>query len=376
MKRQYENLIITVLTIFSVMFGYIAKTKTWNYPKYEIKSTDPSILEHWKMSLTFALVISVLIVLILKFTHKNIIREHRFIRMTEKAVRFSQRGFIVIFAKIFFTAFIILSATAVFCFSFVDGNKFRAFIHILQQIINASYVLICYEIANTLHKTIFPQERAVILYFIFHFLLVVFCSWIDYAKIFYLNPVNIIWHTSAFAIVYIKVFNNSTAVKQKLMYFTTIVFVQTFIFSLQRITQIISSIFEPSERFLTNWLKYRWDVFQAFVTNAYSTLEDIVLLNLKNYHIIWLGIAFEQWQQILFLLCFALFLIVLILMYCKHKFEPLLSTLILGIIVSNILGIICEINLLYSANFGIMTSKNLFQIIPIICVIYLNDEAV
>ena len=371
MRRQCENILITIFMICSLIFNYIAKTKTLEYPEYNIKFADLSILQDWTLSLAFAFVISILAVFILKIIHKNVIKERQFIRITEKIVRFSQRSYVIIFKRILLSTIIIFLATAIFCLSFVEGYKFRAFIYILQQIINASYILICYEIANIFHKIIFPQERAVVLYFLVHFMLVIFCSWIDYAKVFYLNPVNIIWQVSAFTIVYIKIFKASATSKEKLRYFTIIVSVQTLLFSLQRITQIVSSIYEPSG---INWLTYRGNVFQALLTGDYPKLEDITLLNLENFHMIWLGIAFEKWQQMLFLALFVLFMALFIFMYLKHKNESLLSTLILGVIVSNVLGFACEINLFYSVKFGVMTSGNLFQIIPLICIIYLNRK--
>lgn len=48
--------------------------------------------------------------------------------------------------------------------------------------------------------------------------------------------------------------------------------------------------------------------------------------------------------------------------------------LISSIVINNVLGIIYEVNLFYSADLGVMTSGNLFQLIPLTCFMYINKE--
>lgn len=375
MKQKYENIIVTVFMICSLIFDYVCKTKTWEYPDYMIMATEISVLNNWRIALAFAFLMSFFAVFVLRITERTLIKERRFIRMSKKLLYFQERDLshtLIVFKRLLISSSIILIATAVFCF--FRGYKFSGFIYLLQRIISASYVLICYEIAVILHNTICPKERAVVLYFIVHFMFVIFCSWLDYAKIFYLNPLNVTWLASVFSIVYIKVFKDSPTLKQKLMSFGSITIFQIFLFSFQRLSQIALSVFNPSGRFLTNWFMYRVSVFKAVFTGFYSGVEDITLLNIPILNTIWLGIAFGKWQQMLFIILFAFFLGFFIFILYRHKNEPLISLLILGIIINNILGSIYEVNLLYSANLGVMTSKNLFQLIPLICFMCVNKD--
>lgn len=374
-NRKYENTTVAVFIVCSLIFDYVSSTRTWDYPNYLITATELFILHNWKLSIAFAFLMSFFAVFLLRMAERISMKERRFIRLGERLLRLQGKYLsyvLIVFKRLLISVSIILIASAVFCFS--RDYEFIGFMYLLQQLISASYVLICYETAVILHNAIYPKEKAVILYFIGHFIFVVLSSWIDYAKVFYLNPVNVAWLASAFTIVYIKVFKDAATLKQKLMSFVTIVILQIFLFSFQRISQIALSVFNPSGRFSTNWFIYRWSAFKAVFLGVYSGIEDFTLLNIPLLNTIWPGIAFGRWQQMLFITLFAIFLGVFIFMFYKHKNEPLLSVLILGIIINNVLGMIYEMNLFYSADLRVMTSGNWFQLVPLICFMYLNKE--
>ncbi len=154
-----------------------------------------------------------------------------------------------------------------------------------------------------------------------------------------------------------------------------VIFIQILVFSAHRIWEILSSFQNPSnniERHV-NWLIHRWRVFHALTTGSYfdGQIDSYVLMNLPSFHITWLGIAFERWLQALYILIVICFLSLLAWMYRTHREEPLFRALTLGVIVSNVLGVICELNLFHSTPVSVMAAHQ-FQLIPLICLISTN----
>ena len=148
-------------------------------------------------------------------------------------------------------------------------------------------------------------------------------------------------------------------------------------FSWPRISQIIYRIlrFRGISSFgVRDWLTHRLEVLQSMLAGTFSSEElDIpTFMMIDSFKVVWLGLAFENNFQLVYIAEILIFLGLLVWLCWKYRDENFLFMLALSVLVNNILGIICEVNLFYSAEFGIMTSRNIFQIIPVICLLYMT----
>ena len=210
------------------------------------------------------------------------------------------------------------------------------------------------------------------------FLEMYFCSWSYIYDEIYISPVVVLQMTVIFLIVYNYVFQSGKQLmskKRKVIASVVGIIGFTVIFSFSRLEEILLSLesTEVLSNHNENWLSYREAAFQTMITGDYSNqaLDPVTMYEVKSYTMRWLGTAFGRKEQMIYILLLSAFLILLMWMYCSKKDLPL-KMVISAIVFSNLCGIVCEMNLFYSAEIGVLASRNLYQLIPVVYLAYVN----
>ena len=337
-KNVFESVSLATLILVSLVFDYIAKRKTFSYPDYKIVVASPFALTDWFWTLIIALIISLLAIIIIKASARKKIMP---------AILTSLSGVILVIAH-----------------CYIKNFDCQMYTYTFQRIVISSYMLICYAITSLL-KYKMPKKYAGIVYTAINIAMIFFCSWNVFYKRFYYNPAVIICLSTGFTIVYLKMFYDQfISILQKAIIFSGSIVIHLFAFSFYRIAQIFNNI--------NLWSFYHKNILNAFCRHDYLNLnlEPPALYALRDILMMWLGLAFSTTYQIIYILVFVLFLIYLIWLYMKHK-DNFIKFLIVSILLSNLCALFCNINMFYSLELGIMTAGNLFQLIPLICLLFM-----
>ena len=342
-RNFLESISLAILISVSLIFDYICNTKTFSYPDYKIISVTSVILSGWLWNLVIALAISLVTIFIIKMS--------------------AQKKFMLAMATLI-SLIVIILVTAYF---FINNFNYRFYIYTFQRIVISSYMLICYALTSLLKEKML-KKYATIAYTLIHLLMIFFCSWNWLYKRFYYNPTVIIWLSTGFIVVYLKVLNDKVmSASQKIIVFTVSIFLQLFVFSFCRMAKIFNN--------LSFWSVYHENILKAFLKNEYLSLnlDPPTLYGLRDTPMMWLRLAFGKTHQIIYILVFILFLICLIRLYLKHE-DKFTKFLITAILLSNFFALFCNINLFYSLELGIMTTGNPFQLITLICLLLMLRE--
>ena len=247
---------------------------------------------------------------------------------------------------------------------YIKNFDYRIYIYTFQRLVISSYMLICYAVASLL-KDETPKKYAGIEYTAINIAMIFFCSWHVVYERFYYNPAVIIWLSTGFTIAYLKIFHDqSSSILQKVTIFSGSIVIHLLAFSFYRIAQIFNN--------LVLWSFYHGNILNALCGDDYLNLnlEPPALYALRDVTMMWLGLAFSNTYKIIYILVFVLFLIYLVCLYMKHE-DNFIKFLIVSILLSNLCALFCNINLFYSLELGIMTAGNLFQLIPLICLLFM-----
>ena len=341
-RNLFESIFLAVLILASLVFDYIAKGKRFLSPNYKIGykivSVSSVTLTDWLWTLVIALVISLLAIIIIKASaRKN-------------------------FMSAILTSLIMIILVMAYCY--IKNFDYRIYIYTFQRIVISSHMLICYAVASLL-KDKTPKKYASIVYTAINIAMIFLCSWNVVYKRFYYNPTVIIWLSTGFTIVYLMVFrDNFTPILQKVIIFWGSIVMHLSVFSFYRISRILDN--------LSLWTVYHKNILGAFFRSEYLNLnlEPPALYGLRDIPMMWLPLAFNNIYQIIYIFVFILFLICLVRLYMKHK-DNFTKFLIVSILLSNLWALFCNINLFYSIELGIMTAGNSFQLIPLICLLFM-----
>ena len=333
--KKLESVSLATLILVSLVFDYIAKGKAFSYHDYRIVSASSVILTDWLWTLIIASVISLLAIITI-----NASAQKKFMTATLTSLS----GVILLVA-----------------YCYIKNFDCRMYTYTFQKIVISSYMLICYAIASLL-KYKMPKKYAGTLYTAINIAMIFFCSWNVFYKRFYYNPAVIIWLSTGFTIVYLTIFYDQFS--SKVIIFCGSIVIHLFAFSFYRIAQIFNN--------LSLWSFYHESILNAFCESDYLNLNLVppALYALRDIPMMWLGLAFSNTYQINYILVFVLFLIYLVWLYVKHE-DDFIKFLILSILLSNLCALFCNINLFYSLELGIMTAGNLFQLIPLICLLFM-----
>lgn len=340
MKRYVESFLIILIIACSCILECKARSKTWFYPDYIIK--DANAILYWWDCLLLMLVIAILFIL---------------------GVELVRRGKWK-FAIIPFAACIVFMAVFGIRYQYSIGLA----INKVEKLVMGTYIFICYGVARILeHGWIRSVARPA--YLLFHVGAVIFCSWSYIYDEIYISPVVVFQMTVIFLLVYNYVFQSGKqfmSKKRKVIASVAGIIAFTVIFSFSRLEKILSIYY-------VEWLSYREAAFQTMITGDYSNqdLDPATMIKVKSYTMRWLGTAFGRKEQMIYILLLSAFLVLLIRMYCSKK-DLSLKMVISAIVFSNLCGIVCEINLFYSAEVGGLVSRNLYQLIPIVYLAYIN----
>lgn len=338
MTKKIKSVSLTVLILVSLIFDYIAKGKTFLYPDCKIVSASPVILIDWLWMLAIALGISLLSIIIIKDS--------------------AQKKFM----SAILTSLIGVILVIVYCF--IKNFDYRIYIYTFQRLVISLYMLICYAVASLLKEKT-PRKYACIGYTAINIAMIFFCSWHVIYKRFYYNPTVIVWLSTAFTIVYLKIFHDQfISILHKVIIFSGSIIIHLFAFSFYRIAQIFNNF--------SLWSFYHENILSAFCESNYLNLnlDPPALYALRGIPMMWLGLAFNETYQIIYILFFVLFLIYIVWLYMKHE-DNFRKFLILSILLSNLYALFCNINLFYSIEIGMMTAGNLFQLIPLVCLLFM-----
>ena len=122
---------------------------------------------------------------------------------------------------------------------------------------------------------------------------------------------------------------------------------------------------------LPAWFMYRWNVTKAVFRGEYSDdLLDIpCMVSVQDFHVLWLRRAFSASLSVAYVLLFLLFVGTLWWMLQNKRLSGFYRMLIINILTTNIIGLIAESNLIWGSDIGIIISRNIYQMIPVICLI-------
>lgn len=346
--RVLQSMFIMLFLIAAIGLDILSKTKTWSYPDYVCVATDISVMETYLLRMGMAAVLGIGFAAAFSVRKKGYVKE----------------------------SYVIGILCAACClFYFVLRKDWIAYE--LQQLLIGNYVMFCYG-AAWFGKKRFGNLTGSKLYVIFGLssMMVSKYSFI-YSEFIQGRPLILLYMSTVFMIVYAVFFwqdveNGYIQKKRSVSILVILTFV--WVFSCGRIRDILCSISVNSP---DNWFIYRWNAWKAVFTGNYpdSVLDIPCMVHVPDFHILWLRQAFSDSLCMSYIVVFVLFTGLLWWMLRNNKTQSVLErTLILSILMTNIIGIIAEINLIWGADIGIFVSQNMYQMIPVIWLIFENQE--
>lgn len=352
MGKKIEKWALVILTVCGLALDFRVLQKTWNYPDYNIVPTNMSTIYFRAADLMFVLILCGIVIFICASIQK--------------------RGAM---KKLYYLTVPVVIAVYCVYLMLVD----RSVIYGMQRMVIGTYFLICLAAAKIL-ASYFEKKAAACLYLALHVLLVIFCSWHFFYREIYMSPPTIVWMAACAAIAFVTVFlEGSTlfAEKRKTAIAIALVLLQTVVFSLGRIKYIFMSLGNTGSGFAkVNWIQYRGVVLDGLISGNFdgTILDPPTMESVPGFHIIWSGVAFGRAEPLAYIIILAAIIFLLMRMFIAEKGRPVMRALILSVIIANVWGCLCEVNLFYSAEIGILASRNVFQLVTVIVVAYLYGK--
>lgn len=339
-----QSIFIVLFLIAAIGFDILSETKTWNYPDYVCVVTEESVMGTYLLRMGIAAVLGI------GFSAAFSARKRGY--QTESYV-------VSIICAAGYLLYLLLHKAR------IDYE--------LQQLFIGNYVLFCYG-AAWLGKKRFGNLAGSMIYVIFAMVSMVASKYsFIYDGFTQGRPLTLLYMAIVFVIVYTAVFWQDAEkdyIRKKWVISILAVLAFVVLFSWERIRDILCSISSGSP---DNWFIYRWNVLKAVFTGNYldSVLDIPCILCVPDFRILWLRQAFSDSLCMSYILVFILFTGLLWWMSRNNKTQSALERiLILSILTTNIIGIIAEINLIWGANIGILVSQNIYQMIPVIWLIF------
>lgn len=344
--RKLQMLYLILFLITAIVFAVISKTKTWNYPDFNIVETAPSDMTLYLLRLGIIAVLGIGL-----------------------SAAFS------IYTKAHWTKSSVISiiCVAVYLLYLLLHKEWIGYE--VQQLLIGNYVMFCYVIAGVGKKETGDRGGSII-YILSGIVSMVFSKYsFLYDEFIQGRPLILLYMAIVFVTVYAAVFwehEKKERIKKRWYISVFTVLALVVVFSGERILDIIRSIIGNSSE---NWLIYRWTVWKAMLTGRYidSAIDISCKVHVRDFHILWLRQAFSAALSISYLLILILFMGFLYWMLQREKKNNVLKrTIIFSILITNFLGIVAEMNMFWGASIGILLSQNLYQMIPVIWLIFEN----
>lgn len=341
--RILQSIFMILIMMAAVGFTILARTKSWNYPDYNIVETDAYVMEIHLLRIGMVTVLGT---------------GFAFAYLTGKKGYQVFRYVIGGICSAIYLIYLLLHKEWI-------GSE-------LQQLFIGSYVLFSYG-AAWFSKKRFGNLTGSKMYVIFGIVSMMVSKYsFLYDEFIQGRPLTLMYMAIVFMIVYAAVFRQDQerdCISKK--WYISILVVPAFVvlFSGGRIRDIICSISVSSPE---NWFIYRWNALKAVITGNYpgSVLDIPCIVHVRDFYLLWLRQAFSPLLCVSYLLLFLLFVGLLLWMFRNRKTQSVLNqTLILSILTTNVIGIIAETNLIWGADIGILISQNIYQMIPVIWLI-------
>lgn len=346
-NNAVDKLCMILILAAVIVLEAWAETRTWKYPDYNIVRTESGFINWYLLRIAVVLLFSVLLSATKYFWSKSKIRI---------GILFALAGVTI------YLAWLLMNGSWV--------------AYELQQLMIGGYVIWCYGLSKLGKRCLDPRGGSIV-YLVFG----IGSMWFSNYSCLYEEatsgrPLTILYLAMIFMIVYAEIFWKDLwiSLKEKKRRIAILTVGMAAVFSYKRLWEIFQSITESAASGYqgyqaSNWFLYRVNVWRAILTGQYrDTWLDIPgKVAVQNFHMTWLGYAFDRKYQYLYLFLLAAFLG--LLGYMLRKSESRSSfyfVLIQSILLTNIGGIIAEINLFWGADIGVFLTQNVYQIMPIV----------
>lgn len=352
MKRRIETCTLMILIACSLFIDYIARQKTWRYPDLDVIFNSEKA-RIWLTELVLAGIIATCVCLIAKFICKSL----------KITIAFTM------------TIIICICVYSFYRYPFNSSYAVWVLIRETQKFITATYFPISFLIAYGLSKLLTNKLISGSLSFVIHFCILFFTSWVPHFHEIALSPALIIYMVTAFMLAFICVFRNDDwSPMQAAAYSAISIAIQTAAFSYSRLTTIIDNMFSTNTVTLAyneNWILYRKKIMDSMISGIpKSDISPYALSEVPNYHFVWLGISYNSKLHLIYIIIFIAVVFMLTYMLITENFGRFTRFLIISCIAQSIWGLICELLLFYSADLGILFGHNVFQLVPLVLLLY------
>lgn len=354
MKRKVASAVLLACVVLAIAFELLSRTCVWASSTQEIRDVGIHIRDSQLAEFVLALLASAALIV------------HAW-----RAEDGDRKWWVTLF----------LCLSIVFVLTRVCSTMgLVAAIVLVQKCVGAMYVLVCYGIARWSKVHVVPWNTALATFVVAHVVMVFFCSWDPSVRAFVLSPVVVVWMAMAFLIVLVTEYWREFADMGwplKLGYCAAIVISHVVFFSMFRVLDILSPLWRLG-LLGDPWVgKAWWDLrahaLEAHLTGGYLELigEPAVRDSLESNTIVWLRAAFGEWHQLAYVALFAVCMLALwwILRGKRDRDDSLVGILAWGAMASNLWGLACSVFLFRSGHMGTLASANLFQIVPLLCLV-------